>query len=249
MDTDHTSAADEAFGAEADGEADAQDPQPLEGWALLALLAGGIAAASLLGASLVFSEVGLGRASLARGCDPGLAAGLVLLVFGAGSLGLVRVFVDRRFPQEVVFDHLRFWALLPIPAVALILSAPAFLGCRVASEIARAGVLGAALSGTPGIALTGAAAFALGFVPTTAVRTRYPIELLVRQYEAFREATPTRDRVAEALQRVERECLPLSELDDYAQAPGYDPVANPPGAYPPAYEPEEGAPEPEDGRA
>lgn len=228
-----------------DDEGDrSQEPQPLHGWAVVATLAVAIVFGSLLGAGAVLSEGGLGRSSVARGCSAKLGAGLMLFVFAGALFGVVRVAVDRRFAQEVVFDHTRFWALLPAPALLLLLSAPAFLGCEVATDIANMDGLGRTLTGTPGIALLGASAFAVGLVPTMAVRTRVPVSAIVQQFEQLRASgSAAPDPVERVLAALEEGTLAPSsqQYDTYtgarldsviAQDLGVDPAAHEPGAHP-----------------
>jgi hypothetical protein len=240
-------------GADDPDPARATGPQVLQRWAAVAGMAGVIAAGALLGAGAVLSEAELGRASVARGCDPGLGGGLLLLAFAGALLGFVRIAVDWRFPQEVLFDNARFWALLPVPALLLILTAPAFLGCEVATEVANVQGLGRALTGTPGIALAGASAMACGLVPTMAVRMQVSVSQIIAHYEQMRAPAAAPDPVEAALAKLDDAgwASPVPQQYDtqtgarldsvVAQEYGADPSAYEPGAHPvtePTYSPE-----------
>lgn len=163
--------------------APAEGTAPLRQWQLLALLGALAAGAMLVGAGVVLSEAGLGRAAANRQCNGSLLAGLLLLALAGGMAGMARIVVDRRYVHELFFDTARLAAGLPVPLLGLAVSAPGFMGCSFAVRVADWPLLGDALLGTPGMAIAGACAFATGIALTSVVRVRVPLATLIEEYE------------------------------------------------------------------
>lgn len=135
-------------------------PQPWWAWTL-ALLA--LGAAALLVAGGLLSSADFGTSLRARTCDTSPVAGLLLLAAGGACLMLGMQLARLRWEESfLVWDAGSLVLTLPIPVALLAATLPGVLGCAAGREIARLGVLGDALVGTPGIALAAAASALVG---------------------------------------------------------------------------------------
>lgn len=143
---------------------------PQRGARLRALWSVVAAVSLMILAGIALENEGVSKGQLARGCDTGIGIGFVLLV-GAGAMaGFARIALDRRSYHRVRTDLSRWLTGALAPLLMSALTVPGAIGCAWVSRLDRLGAVGGGLLGTPGLALAGAATFALGLGMTSAVR-------------------------------------------------------------------------------
>lgn len=123
-----------------------------------------LALVALLGAAAALANADLGTSLRARTCDPSPlpALGLFLLagVFVAAAPRAARLRVPTSF--VTVYPPSGMLAAF-VPFVLLLTSLPGTLGCELARDMARWQVLGPALTGAGGVALSVATSIGVGF--------------------------------------------------------------------------------------